>query len=170
MALDQAATDAAIAQDNETFNNLIAILGEGSVVGKAVALTQATIKGIEGVQNAYTTAQSSPITIGFPAYPYVQAGLAGVFAAAQIKSIIDTPNPVGVVRGSGPAVGPAIGQVGTTIATPTIAPAPTADAAPPPEQQTIVAVTADGDVSNSTERTARYNNMRRLSKRNGGRT
>jgi hypothetical protein len=58
--------------------NTLALIGEiagnGSKVGKALALAQATISGYQGVQNAYTTAQASPITIGFPAYPYIQAG------------------------------------------------------------------------------------------------
>jgi hypothetical protein len=66
------------------------IAGKGSKIGKAVAVAQATISGIEGVQNAYTTAQKSPITIGFPAYPVVQASLAGVFAALQIRKILST--------------------------------------------------------------------------------
>lgn len=130
MDLDEIAGEAARAQDAETFNNLIAILGEGSAVGKAVALTQATIKGIEGVQNAFTTAQSSPITaipiIG-PAYPFLQAGIAGAFAAQQIRSIIDTPNPPGVVRGAGASVGPAFGPTLTAPQMGQAAQAPTLD-------------------------------------------
>ena len=42
---------------------------------------------IEGVQNAYTTAQKSPITAVVPAYPYIQAGLAGAFGAIQIAKL-----------------------------------------------------------------------------------
>ena len=64
------------------------LVKEDSEVGKGLALAQATISGIEGVQNAYTTAQKSPITIGFPAYPAVQAGLAGAFSLLQIKKIL----------------------------------------------------------------------------------
>jgi hypothetical protein len=63
---------------------------EGSKVGKAVAVAQATISGIEGVQNAFTTANKSPTTAVFPAYPYIQAGLAGAFSALQIKKILST--------------------------------------------------------------------------------
>lgn len=63
------------------------IAGEGSKLGKAMAIGQATISGYEGVQNAYTTAQKSPITIGFPAYPVIQASLAGAFAAVNIAKI-----------------------------------------------------------------------------------
>jgi len=66
------------------------IAGKGSKVGKAVALAQATISGIEGVQNAFKTAQDSPITTVFPAYPFIQAGLAGAFSAIQIAKIKST--------------------------------------------------------------------------------
>ncbi len=66
------------------------IAGEGSKLGKAMAIGQATISGYEGVQNAFTTAQDSPITKLFPAYPFIQAGLAGAFAATNIAKIAST--------------------------------------------------------------------------------
>ena len=56
-------------------------------VNKALQLATATINGIQSVQGAFTTATASPITTVFPAYPFVQAGLAGVFAAANIAKI-----------------------------------------------------------------------------------
>ena len=56
-------------------------------IQKAVSLAQAIISGIEGTQNAYTTAQKSPITTLFPGYPIVQAGLAGAFSAIKIAQI-----------------------------------------------------------------------------------
>lgn len=75
---------------NRSFDLLVELAGKGSKIGKGIAVTQATISGIEGVQNAYTTAQKSPITTLFPAYPIVQAGLAGAFSAVQIKKILST--------------------------------------------------------------------------------
>lgn len=56
-------------------------------IQKALSLASATVRGVEGVLNAYTTAQASPITTVFPAYPVIQASLAGAFAAAQIATI-----------------------------------------------------------------------------------
>ena len=56
-------------------------------IQKALSLAQATVAGTEAVLNAYNTAQKSPITTLFPAYPVIQAGLAGAFAAAQIATI-----------------------------------------------------------------------------------
>jgi hypothetical protein len=104
--------------------NTLALIGEiagnGSKVGKALALAQATISGYQGVQNAYTTAQASPITIGFPAYPYIQAGLAGAFSLLQIKKIMSTdpsgsssPN-LGGAGGGGGATPPSFNVVGNT--------------------------------------------------------
>ena len=69
-----------------------ALAGKGSDIGKGVAVAQATISGIEGVQNAYSTAQKSPITLLNPAYPIIQAGIAGAFSALQIKKILSTNN------------------------------------------------------------------------------
>ena len=92
-ALNEAVTNAKIDQGKQALAAITALAGEGSAIGKAAALASATISGIEGVQNAYTTAQKSPITAVFPAYPAIQAGLAGVFSALQIKSILAVPKP-----------------------------------------------------------------------------
>lgn len=56
-------------------------------IDKAARIASATISGIEGTMNAYTTAQKSPLTVVFPGYPFVQAGLAAAFAATNIASI-----------------------------------------------------------------------------------
>lgn len=101
------------------------IAGRGSKIGKAMAIGQATISGIEGVQNAYTTAQKSPITAVFPAYPFIQAGLAGVFSAIQIKKIASTkadgkgatPSPTvsgGGGAGAVPSLPPSFNTVGAS--------------------------------------------------------
>lgn len=66
------------------------IAGKGSKIGKAVALAQATISGVEGTINAFKTASDSPITTVFPAYPFIQAGLAAGFAATNIATIRST--------------------------------------------------------------------------------
>jgi hypothetical protein len=54
---------------------------------KALQLGIATIQGIQAVQNAFTTGMKSPITIANPAYPYIQAALAGTISAANIAKI-----------------------------------------------------------------------------------
>jgi hypothetical protein len=57
---------------------------------KKLSLASAIVSGILAVQNAYKTAQGSPYTLLNPAYPFIQAGLAGAFAAAQVASIAKT--------------------------------------------------------------------------------
>tara|TARA_R110000868_G_scaffold22498_2_gene92381 strand:+ start:1778 stop:3754 length:1977 start_codon:yes stop_codon:yes gene_type:complete len=56
-------------------------------VDKAAKISSATMAGYEAVLEAYKTGQKSPLTAVFPAYPYVQAGLAGAFAAVNIAKI-----------------------------------------------------------------------------------
>ena len=70
-----------------TFNQIAMLAGKDSKIGKAMAIASATISGVEGVQNAYSTAQKSPITALFPGYPIVQAGLAGAVALKNISAI-----------------------------------------------------------------------------------
>ena len=82
------------------------IAKEGSVIGKAAAVASATVSGIEGVQNAFTTAQKSPITTVMPAYPFIQAGLAGAFSALQIQKIL-SGSPAGGGGSAGSGVGAA---------------------------------------------------------------
>lgn len=56
-------------------------------IQKALSAANVTLSTIEGASNAYTTAQKSPITPFFPAYPAVQAGLATAFGIAQLQQI-----------------------------------------------------------------------------------
>lgn len=66
------------------------IVKKDSKAAKGVAVVQATISGIESTLNAFKTANSSPITAYFPAYPFIQAGIAGAFSLAQIAKIKST--------------------------------------------------------------------------------
>ena len=92
--------DAKLDIAKQTMGLIMSIAGEGSNIGKAMAIGQATISGYEGVQNAFTTANKSPITATFPAYPFIQAGLAGSFAAVNIAKIAST-QPTGSSGSSG---------------------------------------------------------------------
>ena len=79
--------------------------GEGTVLAKAAAVAQATISGIQGVQNAFTAANANvaltAATAG--ADPIAQASAAGIFAAANIASIISGGKPSGNVSTGGGA-------------------------------------------------------------------
>ena len=101
-----------------SFNQMAQLAGKDSKIGKAMAIASATISGVQGVQNAYSTAQKSPITLAFPAYPVVQAGLAGAIALKNIAAI-KSVNPSGggssnVPKPSGASAPPAFNVVGAS--------------------------------------------------------
>jgi hypothetical protein len=75
--------------------------GEGTKIAKIAAIAQATISGIQGTVNAFQTAAANPITTFFPAYPFIQGGLAAGFSALQIGKIASS--------GSGGASAPSTG-------------------------------------------------------------
>jgi hypothetical protein len=100
--LDKLVKDAKTGIAKDGLNLITAIAGEGSKIGKAAAVASATISGVEGVQNAFTSAQKSPITTVMPAYPFIQAGLAGAFSAIQIQKIL-SGTPAGGGGGGGGA-------------------------------------------------------------------
>jgi hypothetical protein len=76
-------------------------------IRKGIALANATITSIEATINAFDTAQKSPITAFFPAYPFVQAGIAAAFGIAKIQQIRNqkyqgaTTPPTGSVPSAG---------------------------------------------------------------------
>jgi hypothetical protein len=76
-------------------------------IRKGIALANATITSIEATINAFDTAQKSPITAFFPAYPFVQAGIAAAFGVAKIQQIRNqkyqgaTTPPTGSVPNTG---------------------------------------------------------------------
>lgn len=87
-------------------------------IDKAAKLASATIAGVQATIEAFKTASASPITIGFPAYPFVQAGLAGSFAAVNIAKIAKSKFQGGGGAGELDTGGGAGGGAGAT-ATPT---------------------------------------------------
>ena len=105
-AIDKEVRDAKVGMAQSGLSLISAIAEEGSKIGKAAAVTSATISGIEGVQNAYTTAQKSPLTALFPGYPLVQAGLAGAFSAIQIQKILSGSPATGGGGGGGTTAAP----------------------------------------------------------------
>jgi hypothetical protein len=141
----------------QTFGAIAQLAGEGSKVGKAAAIAQATISSIEGTQNAFTTAAKSPITTVFPAYPYIQAGVAAAAGLANIKAIKSTkvgtttapttPTATGGGRGaaSTPSIPPAFNIVGASDTN------QLAEAIGGQAQQPVKAYVVSNDVSTAQE-------------------
>ena len=91
--LENQVKDAKVGIAQNTLALIGAIAKEGSALAKGAAVAQATISGFQGAQNAFTSAAANTaVTALFPAYPFVQAGLAGAFSAVQIGKILSTPN------------------------------------------------------------------------------
>ena len=88
---------------SRSFELIGAIAKEGSEVAKIAAIAQATVEGVQATISAYKTAAASPITSVFPAYPFVQAGLAAGFAAVNVAKIKqqNMQNPSGSISPSG---------------------------------------------------------------------
>jgi hypothetical protein len=59
-------------------------------INKALGIAQATISTYEGATAAFTTASKSPITIAFPGYPALMAGIAVTAGLAKIAKISAT--------------------------------------------------------------------------------
>ena len=140
----------------QTFGAIAQLAGEGSKVGKAAAIAQATISSIEGTQNAFTTAAKSPITTVFPAYPFIQAGVAAAAGLANIKAIKSTK----VGTETAPTTPTATGGRGA-VSTPSIPPAfnivgasdtnQLAEAIGGQAQQPVKAYVVSNDVSTAQE-------------------
>ena len=93
--LDRDVLNAKLSSAASAFALIGSFAKEGGKLAKSMAIGQATISGFQGVQNAFTSANANiPLTAAFPAYPYIQAGLAGGFAAANIRKIA-TSQPAG---------------------------------------------------------------------------
>lgn len=92
--LNQQVLSAKLGQTAQTIGLIKQMVDKDSKAYKGLAIAQATISGIQGTINAFTIANLSPITSVFPAYPYIQAGLAGAFAISNISKIAST-DPTG---------------------------------------------------------------------------
>ena len=147
-ARDKMVAQAKIATAGQVFALVGQIAKKGSKVGKIAAIGQTVISGIQAVQNAYTTAQTSPITAVNPGYPLQQAIIAGAFSAAQLAKIIATnpesPAAAGGLRPSGGGGEPAVPQFNIVGATPT---SQLATAIGEQEQQPVQAYVVSQDVT-----------------------
>lgn len=118
--LEKNKNDLTLSFANQTSQLIGMIAQEDSKVGKAAATAQAIISGVQGTMNAFKTAQDSPITAVFPAYPFIQAGIAAAFAVKQVQSInaVDPTGRGGAsmsgARGSTQSQVPSVNVVGTS--------------------------------------------------------
>ena len=84
---------------SDTLDVLSSLVAEGSAEAKAIALAQATISGVQGVQAAYTSASSIPI-VGMVMGP-LAAVAAGVVAGKNIATIAGSSTGSKKAKGGG---------------------------------------------------------------------
>lgn len=82
----QAVADASFA----LADNINKIAGNNFEVGKAISIAQTTVDTFEGTQTSFKQAQKSPVSIAFPAYPYIAAGAALAAGIARVIAIKNT--------------------------------------------------------------------------------
>lgn len=103
----KAKKDFEIDMANQGLAALATAAGEGTALAKAAAIAQATMSGVQGVQNAFTAANANiGATAGtFGTYPVAMATAAGLFAAVNIAKIA-SGSPAGGGGGGVPSAAP----------------------------------------------------------------
>ena len=101
------------------------LFGEETAAAKTAAVASSAINTYAAAWTAFTQGQKNPISIAFPAYPYIQAGVAVAGGLANIKKILAVKTPKGgggggsVPSGGGinppPTVPPLTPQTQTTL-------------------------------------------------------
>ena len=89
IALDKMVKDAKVGMAQDGLSLVSQIAGEGSKIGKAAAIAQTTISGIQSVQEAFKSGSANVpmMTATGGAFGFIQAGLAGAFSAVQLAKI-----------------------------------------------------------------------------------
>ena len=107
IAIDKSVKDAMREMALNGLKVVEGIAGEGSKLGKAAAIAQVTISGIQSVQNAINSgvANIPMMAATGGTYGIVQAGLAGAFSAMQLQKIMSAPTSGGGGGGGTGGVG-----------------------------------------------------------------
>jgi len=82
-------------------SGLSSIIGQETAVGKAIAISSATIDTYLSASTIFKQAAKNPITIANPAYPYLMAAPAVLAGIARVKQISSVNVPKGGGAGSG---------------------------------------------------------------------
>lgn len=181
-ALDQSVQDAKFQMAQDTLSlimNITELFGSKNekaarrafAIEKAAKLTSATLSGIEGTINAFKTASDSPLNALIPGYNFIQAGLAGAFAATNIAKIASTQ--FGGSKKPDTSSGGGGGGGGNVSSTPSYnlygnnnnqntANASMQQQVNVNNQVKVKAYVSETDITNTQERVARYKNSAEL--------
>ena len=101
-ALNQADVSNALAAGSQVLGGIIDIVGEGSAVGKAASISQATIDTYSSATAAYSSVVGIPI-VG-PVLAPIAAGVAVAAGLMSIKKIVSTKTPGNKSAGAAPNI------------------------------------------------------------------
>jgi hypothetical protein len=153
--LEEQVTMAKLDQAGQAFGAVATLLGEGSKLGRAFAVAEATTSAIGATVEAYKTGLKNPISVLFPAYPYIQAGIAAAFGVAQVRKIASTKpgsnnlSSLAATKASTSVPAPVSTSIPTLPQVPIVAPA-------------VKAYVLSGDVRNAQEADAKLSRRRTL--------
>jgi hypothetical protein len=91
---------AVIGETSGLIGGLADLVGRQTAAGKALAIAQATIDTYAAVSSIFFQSAKNPVTIAFPAYPYIQAAAALVSGIARVKAITSVKVPGGGAGGA----------------------------------------------------------------------
>jgi len=106
--------DASLELADSLLSGLAANLKEGSKAAKAVAIGQATMDTYRAATAAFASTAANPISIAFPAAPYLAAASAVAMGVANIRKIIAVDNGSGA-GGGGASVTPSMSSQNGTF-------------------------------------------------------
>ena len=112
-AIDKSVKDAKVGMAQSGLALITEIAGESSAIGKAAAIAQTTISGIQSVQEAFKSGSANVpmMTATGGAFGFIQAGLAGAFSAVQLAKIAGAGGGGGGGGGGGAVAQPPAPQM-----------------------------------------------------------
>jgi hypothetical protein len=90
MARDQAVAQAKLQAASGALGALAGMLDQSSAEYKALAAGQAVIDAYSAIQATLAAASANPANILFPGYPFIQAGIIGATAFANVRKILSS--------------------------------------------------------------------------------
>lgn len=141
-------------------------LGKATLAGKIAAIAQTTIDTYSAAWTIFRQAALNPISIPFPAYPYIQAGLAIAGGLLNVQKIVSVQTPGGGGGGGSAPSGGAPAAPSTPAAP--VAPTQISTTFNPKDNPTSGTASAnrtyvvDTDIQNAADRNARLARAARL--------
>lgn len=122
LARQKLVKDTSLDLAGSVLSGLQANLKQGSKAAKAVAVGQATIDTYKAATAAFASTAANPITIAFPAAPFLAAGAAVAMGIANVRKILQTDNSGGATSApsmsGGGGQAPSFGSAMTPPTTP----------------------------------------------------